>query len=59
MGGGIVIPYPDGGVSGARSDNAAGRVDGNVIDWAFVTNEFIGSGVGFERCGENDAVVGS
>jgi hypothetical protein len=59
MSGCIVIPYPNGGVSRATCNKVAGRIDADVVNWAFMSCEFVGASVGFQRGGEDNAVVGS
>ena len=53
---GVVLPNADSGVSGARGDQRVGWVDGDVVDWTFVSLELVGSAVGLEVSSENDAV---
>ena len=42
---GVIVPDSNGGVSGATRNDTTRWVDGNVIDWALMSNEFIGTSI--------------
>ena len=53
----IIVPDPNSGISGATGNEPTWWVDGNIIDWALMPDEFVRTSVGFQGGGENHTVV--
>lgn len=56
---GVIVPDSNGGVSGATRNDTTRWVDGNVIDWALMSNEFIGTSICLQGGSKNHSVIGA
>ena len=54
---GIIVPDLDGGVSGATRNEETGGVNGYVVHRSSMTDEFVGSGVSFQRGCQHNTII--